>query len=216
MKPCPFCKANIATDAVRCRYCTSWIEQSGSEEKQSDNANVVYILDRGLVKFGKFAVAILAMFLVVGVYVWGLDLKDNENNLKETEKEVRMTRDDITRDRESIKRDRDEINGIRKELLQIQKESLEAANGAKATVSELEERARQTRGQFDWISLQIRQEIIKNFTGVLPSDQYFKLEAALRQRTVTPAQSGKNIYTEDEVLQLVQDDIRRAVAFYRK
>ena len=212
-KSCSFCKAKIPAEAIRCKYCTSWIEQPEPEGKAPDNANVVYILDRGLVKFGKFATAILAIFLVVGIYVWGLDLKDNQKNLKETEKEVRTTRDEIGKERESIKKDKDQIDAIKNELLQIQKESLATADGVKAIVSELEERAKSTRGQFDWITVTIRQEIVRSFSSVLSADQYSKLENSLRERS---ARTQNKLDAPDEVLRLVQADVRTALEFYKR
>ena len=39
-----------------------------------ERGDTVYILDRGLIRFGKFAVSLLALFTIVGVSLFGWDI----------------------------------------------------------------------------------------------------------------------------------------------
>ena len=65
MKSCPFCKEQVNDEAIKCRYCQSMLlSLQGADLKSGENSRVTYILDRDLVRFGKFAGAVLAVFLV--------------------------------------------------------------------------------------------------------------------------------------------------------
>lgn len=68
MKTCPFCKEEVHADAIKCRYCQSMLlpVQMQTPLEQPESNRTTYILDKDLVRFGKFATAVLAVFLVVG------------------------------------------------------------------------------------------------------------------------------------------------------
>src|SRR5690348_8180611 len=93
-KPCPYCKEMVEQSARRCRFCTSWLDNQDSSNKANGD-NVVYVLDRGLIRFAKFVGAVFGLFLIAGAYLWGLDMKETDKNLKDMEKEIRTIRDDI-------------------------------------------------------------------------------------------------------------------------
>jgi Zn-dependent metalloprotease len=76
MKTCPYCKEQVRKEAIKCRYCQSMLLPPQLPElKQSDNDRVTYVLDQGLVRFGKFAGGVLAIFLIVGGYLFGFKLE---------------------------------------------------------------------------------------------------------------------------------------------
>jgi Zn-dependent metalloprotease len=66
-------------------------ENVDDEEPQGSSGQVTYIVDKGLVTFGKFAVAILAMFLTVGVFLYGLDIKQLTKQMQDTLKQIQDT-----------------------------------------------------------------------------------------------------------------------------
>src|SRR5262245_11709050 len=75
MKVCPFCKEQVLDGALKCRFCQSTlVALPVAEAAPPDDRRVTYILDRDLVRFGKFAGAVLAMFLVVGASLFGIKL----------------------------------------------------------------------------------------------------------------------------------------------
>jgi Zn-dependent metalloprotease len=72
MTVCRFCKSEIAPEATRCPYCTSFV---GDDQKPVIPGKVVYVLDTGLVTFLKYAGSTLAIFLTVALSFFSLDLK---------------------------------------------------------------------------------------------------------------------------------------------
>ena len=68
-KVCSFCKEDVRKDATRCPYCTSAVRGD------DDDRRVIYIVDRDLIRFGKFAGAIFALFVVMGVYAFGFKIE---------------------------------------------------------------------------------------------------------------------------------------------
>ena len=133
MKVCPFCKGDVHDDATRCRHCTSMLGSPAGESRlapggqdpgsASTSDKVVYILDQDLIRFGKFAIAILAIFVTVGVFLWGFDIKqaakevrDSADNAVTARKQagdaseaIKATQKQISDARNEINRDRDEI-----------------------------------------------------------------------------------------------------------
>ncbi len=48
----------------------------------------MYVLDRGIVRFAKFSLSILALFLVVGAFFYGFDLKQAAKEMSEMRKRL--------------------------------------------------------------------------------------------------------------------------------
>jgi Zn-dependent metalloprotease len=77
---CRFCKSEISDGATRCPNCTSFLTTA----KEDSAADVTYIVDRGIVKFAKFAIPIFGIFLVIGLSFYLTDLKQLSKEVEET------------------------------------------------------------------------------------------------------------------------------------
>ena len=107
MKDCAYCCSQIPDDALRCQYCTSWVKQQTA--KHGDKAHVVFVLDQDLYRFAKFAVAVLGIMILVGVYLFGLDLKDTSKDVKTIREEVKTARDEVKTARDDAKATRETV-----------------------------------------------------------------------------------------------------------
>ena len=91
-----------------------------------------------------------------------------------------------------------------------------AAEEAKSVVSELMQSRETVRGIVgetgSAVGL-IRLEIERHFAQVLTPDQFQRLVRSLRDSAKLPVASGE--YTTEEVLRLVEADVRRTVSFYK-
>jgi hypothetical protein len=69
------------------------IEQS---PKPSDDSRVTYILDRDLVRFAKFSVAVLAVFLIVGSYLFGFKLESALEKVRSTQEDMKAAQEKLS------------------------------------------------------------------------------------------------------------------------
>jgi len=167
------------------------------------------VLDRGLVRFGKFIGAVFGVFLIVGAYLWGLDMKETEKNLKDFQKKSQSIKDMISKDKAAV-------DDLKKDIIKINADAKTASEQAVSATQEIQRRAESTRSQFDFVLVKIREEITKNFDEVLTQDQYAKLLVKLRGSNPSVAANTGDQYSSEEVLKLVQTDVATAVKYFKK
>jgi Zn-dependent metalloprotease len=141
MTQCRFCKSDIPSDASRCPHCTSFLN---GEQPQGLPGQVTYIVDKGLVTFAKFASAVLAVFLTVGVFVYGLDIKQIGKEVEQVNKEIVQESKEIKETfQESQKLGQNmkqAKSDLEKEAAEIKK-GVETAEGAANVASDTSSRA---------------------------------------------------------------------------
>lgn len=85
MPSCPYCLEGIKVGARKCPHC-----QTSLESVSDAGDSTVYVVDKGLIRFGKFVGAVLAIFILVGIYLFGLDIKKASEQTTEARIEVQM------------------------------------------------------------------------------------------------------------------------------
>lgn len=97
MPTCPYCLEDIKAGAKKCPHCQSSLDASAGGAETT-----TYILDRGLVRFAKFTAAILAVFVLVGVYLFGFDIKEASETASEAKIEVQQALLEIEQDKATL------------------------------------------------------------------------------------------------------------------
>jgi hypothetical protein len=93
-----------------------------------ERGEIVFIVDRGLLRFGKFALAILAMFAVVGVFFFGLDIKKAAEEAKEARFEAEKTRLELGEAKNLLVSAKAELNQSKEDLIAFIKDSKATLN----------------------------------------------------------------------------------------
>ena len=131
MSNCPYCKLEIAKDAIKCPHCLSSLV-SPAERTDDDSAKVVYVVDRGLIHFGKFAAAIIAIFALIGVFFFGFSIEQASDIITSSKLEVITAKLEV--DQAKL-----EINRTKKDVAELKAEITEYINTEiKPAVSEIE------------------------------------------------------------------------------
>ena len=126
MKACIFCRMQIHEDAIKCPHCQSMLLPLQSEDQKttSDDRRVTYVLDQDLVRFGKFAGAVLAVFITVGATLYGFKLQEGLEKAKALQAEAKdlrdKARDDLQTTQSKIKTLNEEVD----KTLTIERERL--------------------------------------------------------------------------------------------
>jgi hypothetical protein len=112
---------------------------------------VVYIVDQDLIRFAKFAIAVLAIFVTVGLFLWGFDIKQAAKEVHDSADQVHKTNDDIKSAREEM------TTNVKKSLADLE----EAKGIANANRKQIEDLEQKTKGLLDSASQDSEQISIK-------------------------------------------------------
>ncbi|HEX4142538.1 MAG TPA: S8 family serine peptidase [Pirellulales bacterium] len=150
MKICPFCREQIHDEAVKCRYCCSRLSAEPVDDRAAQvhdkpgPGQIVYIVDRDLIRFGKFAAAVLGIFITVGVCIWGFDVTKaakevhaSSEQARTIQSELNKTKEDIQLAKEKILAASGEINANRERTQEL----LAKAQDLVESISEKEQQA---------------------------------------------------------------------------
>jgi hypothetical protein len=138
MKTCQFCFEPIRLEAVKCRYCGADVTQAAAtappaaDRPAADDRHVVYVLDKDLIRFGKFAGAVLALVIVVGALFYGIDIKQLRS-------EIEGDRAAVAQVGTEVKKIADELEASLDETRRLQAAIGAQANSARANARRAEE-----------------------------------------------------------------------------
>ena len=103
-------------DATKCRYCQSSFTLASPHENNTADRQVTYILDKDLIRFAKFSVAVLAVFIVVGAYFFGFKLEASVERLGTLQKEVETASADLRKSQLELQNAKASVSTLRDEV----------------------------------------------------------------------------------------------------
>lgn len=116
------------------------------DARPEDEGATVYVVDKGLIRFSKFVGAILAVFVLVGLYLFGFDIKEASETASESKITVQEVLLEIERQRAALDSSIHEIEGrikriegLEDEILKHRDETRNSAEQIRRLVSDLQQ-----------------------------------------------------------------------------
>lgn len=201
MKTCPYCQEEVKDGATKCRYC-----QSALEAQESDSS-VTYVIDRDLIRFAKFSLSVLGIFVLVGAFLYGFDLKKAAD-------EIRVAQKASESDRHLIEETKQKIIQLKTDIDQRAQEAITTVNSLKKQNVEFQTIIDSSKiaATSDERATQLLQSSLSAyFNNILTPEQIAKLQANFKIKTIL---SSNHKYTEQEVLQLITQDVRTIFDYF--
>lgn len=119
MKHCPLCREQIQDDAIKCRHCSSLLVTITEPPNSSEKNRVTYILDRDLVRFGKFAGGVLGVFLVVGAFFFGVKLDNALDKVRDTQDRLTKAQSELIQSQKDLETAQKTVNDLKKDVQRV-------------------------------------------------------------------------------------------------
>jgi hypothetical protein len=84
-----------------------------------ERGDTVYIVDRGLMRFAKFAVTLLAMFGIVGVFFFGWDIKKAADEAKQARFDTERTLSELTETKAKLVAAKNDLDGSKADFVKF-------------------------------------------------------------------------------------------------
>jgi kumamolisin len=143
VKICPFCRESVQDEAIKCRYCGSSLLPSQAKADLPPEGivpapgQVIYVVDRGLISFGKFVGAVLALFVAIGIFFYGFDLKRTGEEVTQTAAQVEVLEKKTVTIEADVEKAKSAVDADRRQLQQM----LADAEAKLNSISEKEKQA---------------------------------------------------------------------------
>jgi hypothetical protein len=185
-------------------------------QPQPETGKVTYIVDQDLVRFAKFAVAVLAVFLVVGGYLFGFKLESGLEKVQTAQEKSKEILAELAKSRE-------ELAGSRKKVDDIQSQFTQAQVELQKTQTAVEVLNKNTQGQFEKanseltaarqkveeLRKQVEDDAAKSKTSVTFIEQYHERVRTFRTSPEIISQSAPS-FDQNQASRLVEVKIMTA------